>query len=64
MYRIEDFPGSNHYKPGYKLLNNSRFSGASIGKGNKYDFTKIIAHNPGPGAYKAPSQFDKFESPL
>lgn len=35
--------------------------GASIGYGNKHDFTKDIKLNPGVGRYEIPSVWDKYK---
>lgn len=36
------------------------YKGASMGKGNKSDFTEYYRHNPGVGQYKLPSIFDRY----
>lgn len=35
--------------------------GASIGYGEKYDFTKELKSNPGIGKYAIPSLWDKYQ---
>jgi hypothetical protein len=32
---------------------------AGVGYGKKYDFSKVVASNPGPSQYKNPSVFDR-----
>lgn len=36
------------------------YRGASIGKGNKTDFTSMVKDNPGPGGYHLPSIWDRY----
>ena len=35
--------------------------GTYIGYGNKHDFTKVLAPNPGVGRYEIPSVWDKYK---
>jgi len=54
-----DVPPSNHYRPVTTLLESARFRKITFGFGTKHDFTKVKNDNPGPGAYKIQSNFDK-----
>jgi len=46
-----DLPPCNLYSPKMSLVTPAKYSGASFGYGQKYDFTKVKNFNPGPGAY-------------
>lgn len=54
-----DSPASNYYSPSRLLTEASRFRNTTFGFGNKIDLSKAANGNPGPGAYKLPSVFDK-----
>ena len=55
-----DTPSSNYYSPSHTLVSPSRYKNTSFGFGQRYDFTKAVNQNPGPGTYKIPSKFDKY----
>jgi len=62
--RITEISPGAIYDNKYSLVEGTRFgTGTGFGYGQKSDFSKL-AHkeNPGPGAYKLPSIFDKFYS--
>lgn len=62
MYRPDYNPAANLYRPKFDSQKNSRFNRITFGVGTKFDFTKSVTmSNPGPGTYKAPSPFDKYE---
>ncbi len=54
-----DVPSSSHYRPITTLQESARYRKITFGFGTKHDFTKVTNQNPGPGAYKVMSKFDK-----
>jgi len=60
-FKDEDTPSANYYSPSYNLVSPSRGVQRSIGYGDRYDFTRSANANPGPGAYKITSAFDKYK---
>ena len=57
----ENAPPPGHYTSKYDFVENGRFNKISFGFGHKHDFTKSSNRNPGPGTYKLPSIFDKYD---
>lgn len=57
----DNAPPPGHYTYKYDFVENGRFSKITFGLGHKHDFTKKTNLNPGPGTYKLPSVFDKYD---
>ena len=56
-----DNPPPNNYDPNHALTENSDFEKITFGFGGRPNVTGRINENPGPGTYKIPSVFDKFQ---
>ncbi|CAI2373834.1 unnamed protein product [Moneuplotes crassus] len=57
-----DNPPPNNYSPNFGLTERSGFDDVGFGFGSRPNVTGRINENPGPGAYRAPSIFDKFKN--
>eukprot|EP00343_Euplotes_focardii_P012521 CAMPEP_0205831196 /NCGR_PEP_ID=MMETSP0206-20130828/43374_1 /ASSEMBLY_ACC=CAM_ASM_000279 /TAXON_ID=36767 /ORGANISM="Euplotes focardii, Strain TN1" /LENGTH=247 /DNA_ID=CAMNT_0053135609 /DNA_START=261 /DNA_END=1004 /DNA_ORIENTATION=- len=56
-----DNPPPNNYDPNFILTENADFDKVTFGFGSRPNVTGRVNENPGPGTYKIPSVFDKFQ---